>query len=286
MTQHYKPPHVEQQQQQQQPIVLEVTATSQLINFLITNHAEPTRLIVCSTRDIFVQHLLDELAVTAPPPSTPRSGQHNDDDDDDGKPKNQFRRTDRDDDRGLSTLLTPTLSLLATSRTIKLSYCPDLIHLLAHLSQLSSTMQRAHDSTQQPPPTASSAGRPILALLNPIRLHKPTSSFSAQGLNRTFAAAVETAHVLGMQLVVCESPDPPDHVGPLLPLLEQQRGRDEDAGPERDTQGCAGPWDHALSMLNVTTRTFGVGERGWVGRTVPVRRVAERWCTFVRLDHV
>lgn len=55
-------------------------------------------------------------------------------------------------------------------------------------------------------------------------------------------------------------------------------------GGDNADQRTDSPWDEHLSMLNVTTKTFGVGERGWVGRTVTVRQVAARWCRFVRLD--
>jgi hypothetical protein len=40
------------------------------------------------------------------------------------------------------------------------------------------------------------------------------------------------------------------------------------------------PWEEQVSILNVTTKSFGAGERGWVGRTVKIRTVAERWFVF------
>ncbi|CAD0088995.1 unnamed protein product [Aureobasidium vineae] len=43
-------------------------------------------------------------------------------------------------------------------------------------------------------------------------------------------------------------------------------------------------WDQDVSMLNITTKTFGTGERGWVGRTVRIRQVANRWCEFQKLE--
>lgn len=66
--------------------------------------------------------------------------------------------------------------------------------------------------------------------------------------------------------------------------------RDEYAAPtaaeESDVQRVqrSSPWDEQLSILNVTTKTFGVGDRGWVGRTVSIRQVAERWCEFVNFN--
>lgn len=49
---------------------------------------------------------------------------------------------------------------------------------------------------------------------------------------------------------------------------------------------ASNPWDDEVSILNVTTKSFGAGERGWVGRTVKVRAVVGRWCVFqdARLD--
>ena len=56
-----------------------------------------------------------------------------------------------------------------------------------------------------------------------------------------------------------------------------------DGGDVHDA--CAGSlasnaWDDEVSILNVTTKSFAAGERGWVGRTVKVRAVAGRWCIF------
>lgn len=60
----------------------------------------------------------------------------------------------------------------------------------------------------------------------------------------------------------------------------------ENDGEHQPVQRSDDPWDQQLSMLNVTTKTFGVGERGWVGRTVSVRQVAERWCEFTTLSEI
>lgn len=75
--------------------------------------------------------------------------------------------------------------------------------------------------------------------------------------------------------------DNDDGDGSALYLQRHDRDTDESRqdGDERDESS---PWDEQLSMLNVTTKTFGIGERGWVGRTVSVRQVAGRWCDFVR----
>lgn len=58
---------------------------------------------------------------------------------------------------------------------------------------------------------------------------------------------------------------------------EGERGFEAEDGKRRSV------WDEEVSILNVTTRSFGAGERGWVGRTVAVSGVVGRWCKFVSL---
>ena len=116
----------------------------------------------------------------------------------------------------------------------------------------------------------------MLAVLNPLALHSSTTDFSAQGLSRTFAAAVEAADRAGMQLVVQES----------------ERGHDEDAeggvhpGEEQGEGEGTGedPWRQQVPLLNGSVRMGGGGERLWAGRMVEVGKVVGRWCRFMGLD--
>jgi len=128
---------------------------------------------------------------------------------------------------------------------------------------------------------------PLLAILNPIAIHKPTSAFSAQGLNRTFAAAVETALYLGQTLVMAECRDGSGGAAfedsDEMELVEHGAAGPLTKDKEVTQRSDASPWDEEVSMLNVTTKSFGVGEKAWVGRTVSVRRIAERWCRFERM---
>lgn len=71
---------------------------------------------------------------------------------------------------------------------------------------------------------------------------------------------------------------------PSSPQRPEEFGFQMDPDAE-DTSAAPGDvatnsWDEEVSMLNVTTKSFGAGERGWVGRTVAVRTVAGRWCAF------
>ena len=157
----------------------------------------------------------------------------------------------------------PSLRLLASSQRIKLAFCPDVQHLRSYLS------------TYQRPDLAC---KTLLAILNPIELHRPTAAFSAQGFNRSLSLAVEAASRTSSWLMICESlPGQTD-------TIQAEAGNLESAG-ETGSQGLSrpsisNPWDEEVSILNVTTKSFGAGGRGWVGRTVTVRRVAERWCVF------
>ncbi|GAB7350651.1 hypothetical protein MBLNU459_g1218t1 [Dothideomycetes sp. NU459] len=249
------------------------------------NHRSPTTIIVCSSRQAFIHEFLVELHPLPAAQTTAAAAAA------------ATTQQTTEPEPALPPLLLPTLSQLAASRSITVAFCPELTHLLAYLSKLSHSDPAASPNCLGGADAQGHAdqARPMLALLNPIRLHRPTSLFSCQGFNRTFAAAVDTAHRLRRQLVVAESVPcaDPGHAG----------GRDESAAAGDEVHGPASgaeeqgvgadvgadshsPWDEELSMLNVTTKTFGAGERGWVGRTVRIGQVAERWCEVVRLSDI
>lgn len=253
------------------PLILDQCTTERFIRFVMHNHQPPTTIIICSSRESFIQDFLAELH-----PPIHRDIQE--DDEVDSVPSRV--PLDRNLDPTISPLLIPTLNLLAASRSITVAFCPELTHLLAYLFKQSISSPTSSLTTSEA--NQSSQTRPILAILDPIRLHKPTSSFSAQGFNRTFAAAVETAHHLGQQLMLAECVPPGSVPQSDLTTVEDETTDETGDGGERNAR-IASPWDEDLSMLNVTTKTFGAGERGWVGRTVRIRQVAERWCESVVL---
>ena len=173
----------------------------------------------------------------------------------------------------------PTLHQLATSRKLKLVFCPELVHLRAYLSTL------AIPPSSQPTTENNKRNTPLLTVLNPIAQHRATSSFSAQGLNRTFALAVEAAHATNTQLLMVECPSfrhPHNHVEHLGDAGYDFEFETETTAipPPQPSGAAADLWDEEVSILNVTTKSFGAGGRGWVGRTVTVRRVVERWFVF------
>lgn len=211
-----------------------------------------TTLVICSSRDAFLQELLQSLQ---------HDHSHNDEE--------AEERSDR-----LQNLATPTLHNLLTTRHIKLAFCASVQTLLAYLTAYGRDASR-------------DAVEPVqgarMFLVNPLSLHASTLSFSAQGLSRTFAAATETALKLGIALhvVECRSGSRPP---------EQRDGEDVDMSDD-DKQNPAGdeeeqdPWELEVSILNVSARRFGSnsGERAWAGRTVKAKRIAARWFRFQKL---
>lgn len=169
-------------------------------------------------------------------------------------------------------LAIPTIYQIFTSRTVNVTFCETLAQLQAQLAVYGiRRTEHGHDSGNH-------EGRdvPTLALLNALHLHRGTASFSAQGLSRTLASAVEAAHRSRQKLMLVEYPS---HV----PVTTDEDMDAEDGDEEMlDTieEQKKDIWEEQLAILNVTTKSFGAGERGWVGRTVKVRRVVERWCVL------
>lgn len=250
------------------PVVLDPVSITAFVQHIIDIHATSSTLIYCGPKADFLDKLKTTIQqrqqqthstvehATEPPP-----GQTNK-----NPPTHQL-------------LEKPTLRLLATTRTLNLAFCPDITHLRGYLATYA---HRSATSSKVPEQNPEEPGRiPVLALLNPIAQHKPTSSFSAQGLNRTFATAVEAAWEVRCKLVVAETTQP----GRAETGDGEADGGGEGEGDSREgvREAAGSVWDEEVSILNVTTKSFGAGERGWVGRTVSLRRVVGRWCGFYTL---
>ncbi|KAI9862104.1 MAG: hypothetical protein M1813_004879 [Trichoglossum hirsutum] len=207
------------------PLVLQPLIPSEFLDYVLTQLSAPTTtttLIVCSTREAFLHEILACLAHAQ--------------------------------DKTRHQLLVPTLHLISTSRSVRLAFTPTLHHLRAYLS----TFPARTSSNALP----AASEFPTLAILNHVALHRSLPDFSAQGLSRTFAAAVEAAARSRMRLVVAEY------------LVSQSSAEDGDGGVRESV------WDEQVPLLNGTVRGFGGEEKGWTGRTVKIRRVLERWCIF------
>ena len=220
------------------PIVLEGADLENVIKYVLDHHASPSTVVVCSSKDAFMTQLQAAMKQNT----------------DQGQP-----------------WTTPTLRLLASAQDVKLAFCPDLTHLRAYLATYAYRVASGQ-STPMPIVQIQDDTAPVQAIINPISLHRPTSAFSAQGLNRTLAIAVDAAHNTQSRLILAE----------CNPRMDEETSIAVDEGAV-EVNADSNPWDEEVSILNVTTKSFGAGERGWVGRTVAIRTIAQRWCIFQTL---
>ncbi|KAM0717234.1 hypothetical protein Q7P37_007086 [Cladosporium fusiforme] len=227
----------------------------------------PCLLIVCTSKETFIEQL---LAACTEDQINNDNGQTN--------PDNETASAEPDGNMNPDPhrlLRAPSLLKLAKSQSVKLAFCSDISHLRAYLATLAIPKSRPANVNEPTNIRPESANRPLLGILNPIDVHRSTSSFSAQGLNRTFALAVEAAHATRSRLLMAECAS--------LRSSEQQlfdADVDYEHDPAPPPPSPENPWDEEVSILNVTTKSFGAGGRGWVGRTVTLRRIAERWFLF------
>ena len=228
------------------PLIVSFSSVSKFLAHLLEQHAPPSTLIVCSTREFFLEGLLIELrqesqVLTASSQNEIQTSHH--------------------------SFLSPTLHLIAMSKSIGLAFTPTLPHLRAYLATYAHPKTSLNEQIVYEKPGTQI---PTLAILDPITLHRPTSDFSAQGLSRTFALLVDTAAREGMQLLVMECDS--------IPEDEEMRSNDDGASrTQRD------PWSEQVPLLNGSIR-FGGEERLWAGRTVEVRKVVSRWFRLETMD--
>lgn len=150
-------------------------------------------------------------------------------------------------------LTTKAIGLLSRSKDVNLAFCETLEHFRAYISVLDVASIKRQETTSD-----ESSERPLLAVLNPLALHLPTTEFSAQGLSRTLAATVEVTSREKMDLVLCECVDS---------MNSANCGDDEAL------------WNTEVPLLNGTAR-IGTEENVSRGPSVPVKKVAQRWFEF------
>lgn len=256
------------------PVILDDTSFTELLDFLLNKHRQACTLLVCSTRAIFVEDLRQCIIkdATAARHSAEATGTSTDPIDLGTQPAPPSSPSDAPIDLSEihHPLLVPTLHLLSVSKPITTFFTPDVPHTLAQLSRLALV-------TPSSDPTSSFPR--LLVIISAIHQHRGTASWSAQGLARFFAAASRAASKTGSKLVLVErgpQDDAPVAVGD---------NEDEDEDLFAEERGHQSLWNEEIGMLNVTTRSFGVGEKGWKGRTVSLRRIAGRWgCGVVHRD--
>jgi hypothetical protein len=173
-----------------------------------------TTLIICSSKEQFLQQLIPFLSAHQPTQAVACQ------EDTEAEDTHQSQQP--------HSFLEPTLQLMSISKASKLAFCPTINTLRAYLSSLA-----MRDQTK-------SAPRASLMIVDLILLHHATSEFSVQGLMRSLASAVEAAARNKVDLQLCECRDVHDLENPdrgarlwdaEVPLLSGSvRLRDEDAG--------------------------------------------------------
>jgi len=243
------------------PQIITDIRLAEFIQRVLNNDSQSATLVVCASKERFTEQLLAACVETEP--TTIDEAQRRSDGD--------HAEIEPAAPETHDLLKPPSLLQLANARNVKLVFCHDLTHLRAYLATLAIPKPRLEPATH----AGKSNEQPsLLAILNPIDIHRFTTSFSAQGLNRTFALAVEAVHATRKHLAMVEFTE--------FQHREAERAFEgfelgSDAAPATLS---VNPWDEEVSILNVTTKSFGAGGRGWVGRTVTVRKIAERWCAF------
>ncbi|EDU41921.1 hypothetical protein PtrSN002B_007159 [Pyrenophora tritici-repentis] len=230
---------------QTRPTVLCPLTLTGLLHHLLANQSRtcPTLLIICSSRDVFLQDVATSLQ------------QHH----------------GEQDPASTEQLIAPTLHNLVTTTHIQLVFCTSVQALLAYLT--------AYGRPGAPGVVGDTQGKEKIVLVNPLTLHASTPSFSAQGLSRCFATVAETALRAGVQLHVVEcagkrkiveNSDDED-----MDMDTEQEGTQAETDDED-------PWEQEVSILNVSARRFGSGpgERAWARRTVKAKSIAARWFHF------
>jgi len=239
------------------PTVLHPIELASFLQHVIHRITGQVHLIICSSQDHFIQELLASISHEKDLAIQEAEAE--------GLPPQKLARIAK----RKHDLLMPTLRQLANAKDVKVTFCETLPQLMAYLS--------VYEFPENADATKDNSTRQTIALLNPISLYRKISSFSAQGLSRTFASAVEAAHRVKARLLIVEC------LSRLQVPLSDMEPRSDDTMMQSDGNQRGyddNPWDEEVSMLNVATKSFGAGERGWVGRTVKVRTVAERWCVF------
>lgn len=223
-------------------------STADFLNYILDDSdAYATVLIVCSTRDFFLEQL---SACTRNHPqrtSPPAQDKYEHGPNLDLRP-HPTQRT--------CSLLAKTIGLIAQSQRVKLVFCPTVAHLRAYLSVLLTDMQQWMKLDN------SRYCQKMLAILDLVALHCNTVEFSAQGLSRTLASAVEAASKQDASLVLSEC------AHTIAPCPEHGEGL----------------WHMHVPLLSDALRIGDDGRSTWTGRGIPIKRIAQRWFRFERED--
>ncbi|KAL4968732.1 uncharacterized protein BDV14DRAFT_130400 [Aspergillus stella-maris] len=204
--------------------VINAQRVTDFLQYILDVNQSYTILIVCAARESFLEQLLAAVHHE----STESGGHH------------QF--------------LKKTLGMLSSSHNIRTVFCPTLEHLRAYFATGVDGRVPVVEGKEQ--------SKALLAILNPLSLHRSTREFSAQGLSRTLANAVEVSSRTNTNIILCECQDSSD-------LTNDERGE--------------ALWYVEVPLLSNSQRAVAEGSH-WPGRAVPIKRVVQRWFHFEDLN--
>ena len=230
------------------PVALSSLTSIDFLGWLLDHHQEPTTLIICLSREVYLSNVQNDLRRNHPEGPSAISN------DSDSIP--------------LHPLLKPTIHLTAKSRSIHLVFVPTFHHLRAYLST-----HMLPTNSDSPRFGSANAGAqiPILAIWGLLHAHRSTAEYSAQGLSRTLAAAVESASLAEQTLVLAEPK--------VMDSEEQYEGSEA-------IQGLSGdPWKEQVPLLSGSIK-FGSEDRSWAGKTIETGCIVAKWCKFVNLGNL
>ena len=189
-------------------------------------------LVICMTREDFIQSFVSEASAPS---------------------------HDLQSEKLIWSILHPSLRTVKATQQTHLIFAPSLMHLRAFLSTL------PEDAAQHSAGTIGAdkgvRAAPVLAIVNLFDLHRANSEFSAQGVSRTLALAVDVAARTGSQLNVFELAEPSG--AHSTDPIEQQVWE---------------PWSQNVPLLDNSVRSHGGDDQVWAGRTVEYGRLLRTWC--------
>ncbi|KAI1176713.1 hypothetical protein F4777DRAFT_248873 [Nemania sp. FL0916] len=256
-------------------VFLSPALPSELLSYILNQHAHPTTLIICSTKAEFLASIVEDIQNQSRSQHKNSRKTQDTTDHQQAAPRQdepphaaQEEEEDTEEVKAKATkhaLLSSPLYQVATSRHIRVVYIPTVTHLRAYLSVFSPDDSRVPAPPSLPAPTRAQAS-PTLTVYGFLQLHRDTSEWSAQGLSDTLSALVERASRLSWKATLIE---------PRVVSCSDDGG----------SLGLEELLREAVPILNGGVRRLGLGADpneggGWSGRTVEVGRVLGRWTRF------
>ena len=264
------------------PIIFHPIELVDFLQWLLNHCAAPSTLVVASSWADFL------VEVTA----SAHFKQDREEDAQDNRP-NPVTRSD--------FTAWATISQLYDAQRLRVVCCSSVPTLNCYLSRTVIGNAGINGAENSIPLTLQPGRQPLLVLLNPIRVQQGSPTYSAQGLSRMFASAIEFAARHGQRLIIieCISRTTLDVRHRVLSMIDPRRllemdnrMTDDEAGPEDfENEGHNDllaahddPWEQEVPILNMTTKNLSSNQRIWMGRTVKIRTIAERWCKFTKVE--